>query len=172
DYGFNLINSRDKYFTINDNQHKKFELPKHRPTLTIDRTINVQLTHSQLKGYMTNDKLNAGIAEAEFCEKLSTEQRTQLENMILEFKEQFGLGDKILGTIEKHPIQVKLNIEKPYPPILRKAAYPASPRNRVEIEKHIDDLLAMGVIRKVGEDEASEITTPVIIAWHNGKSRL
>ena len=55
---------------------------------------------------------------------------------------------------------------------MKKAPYPASPRNRVEIEKHIDELLAFGVIRKVGEHEEVDITTPVIIAWHNGKSRL
>jgi hypothetical protein len=30
----------------------------------------------------------------------------------------------------------------------------------------------MGVLRKVGPNENVEITTPVIIAWHNGKSRM
>lgn len=54
----------------------------------------------------------------------------------------------------------------------RITTYPASPRNRVDIEKHLDELLKLGVIRKVGEDEEVDITTPVIIAWHNGKSCL
>ncbi|MBW0525878.1 hypothetical protein O181_065593 [Austropuccinia psidii MF-1] len=30
----------------------------------------------------------------------------------------------------------------------------------------------LGVLRKVGHDEKVEVTTPVIITWHNGKSRM
>ena len=96
----------------------------------------------------------------------------KLRKLIRKYPDQFGLGDQVLGKIIKHPVQVTLNIEKPYPPILRKAPYPASPRNRVEIEKNIDELLTLGVLRKVGEQEEVDITTPVIISWHNGKSRL
>ncbi|MBW0551676.1 hypothetical protein O181_091391 [Austropuccinia psidii MF-1] len=32
--------------------------------------------------------------------------------------------------------------------------------------------LDLGVIRKVGHNAEVEITTPVIVAWHNGKSRM
>ncbi|MBW0588092.1 hypothetical protein O181_127807 [Austropuccinia psidii MF-1] len=34
------------------------------------------------------------------------------------------------------------------------------------------ELLDLGVIRKVGHNVEVEITTPVIVAWHNGKSRM
>ncbi|MBW0511495.1 hypothetical protein O181_051210 [Austropuccinia psidii MF-1] len=30
----------------------------------------------------------------------------------------------------------------------------------------------LGVLRKVGHNEQLEVTTPVIITWHNGKSRM
>ncbi|MBW0470642.1 hypothetical protein O181_010357 [Austropuccinia psidii MF-1] len=30
----------------------------------------------------------------------------------------------------------------------------------------------LGVLRKVGHDEKVEVTTPVIIVWHNGESRM
>ncbi|MBW0541340.1 hypothetical protein O181_081055 [Austropuccinia psidii MF-1] len=30
----------------------------------------------------------------------------------------------------------------------------------------------LGVLRKVGHDKQIEVTTPVIISWHNGKSRM
>ncbi|MBW0589793.1 hypothetical protein O181_129508, partial [Austropuccinia psidii MF-1] len=43
---------------------------------------------------------------------------------------------------------------------------------RKEIEKHINELLDMDVIRKIGNNEIVEITTPVLITWHDGKSRL
>jgi hypothetical protein len=36
----------------------------------------------------------------------------------------------------------------------------------------VTDLVKMNVLRKVGVNENFEVTTPVIIAWHNGKSRM
>ncbi|MBW0532141.1 hypothetical protein O181_071856 [Austropuccinia psidii MF-1] len=62
--------------------------------------------------------------------------------------------------------------ERPYPPLLRRPAYPASPRAREALETHIDALLKLGVVRKVGHNEELEVTTPVIITWHNDKSRI
>ncbi|MBW0558882.1 hypothetical protein O181_098597 [Austropuccinia psidii MF-1] len=32
--------------------------------------------------------------------------------------------------------------------------------------------MALGVLRKVGQNEQVEVTTPVIITWHDGKSRM
>ncbi|MBW0583791.1 hypothetical protein O181_123506 [Austropuccinia psidii MF-1] len=63
-------------------------------------------------------------------------------------------------------------IERPYPPILRTTPYPESLETRKEIEKHINELLDMDVIRKRGHNEIVEITTPVLFTWHDGKSRL
>ncbi|MBW0577618.1 hypothetical protein O181_117333, partial [Austropuccinia psidii MF-1] len=51
-------------------------------------------------------------------------------------------------------------------------AYPASPKAREALKTHIKELLDLGVITKVGHNEEVEITTPVILAWHNGKSRI
>ncbi|MBW0563380.1 hypothetical protein O181_103095 [Austropuccinia psidii MF-1] len=56
--------------------------------------------------------------------------------------------------------------------MLRRPPYPASLETRKEIEKHINELLDMDVIRKIGHNEIVEITTPVLITWHDGKSRL
>ncbi|MBW0495807.1 hypothetical protein O181_035522 [Austropuccinia psidii MF-1] len=63
-------------------------------------------------------------------------------------------------------------MKRPYPPVLIRPAYPASPKTREALEMHITELLNLGVIRKVGHNEELEITTPVIVAWHNGKSRM
>ncbi|MBW0540494.1 hypothetical protein O181_080209 [Austropuccinia psidii MF-1] len=43
---------------------------------------------------------------------------------------------------------------------------------RKEIEKHVNELLHMDVIRKIGHNEIVKITTTVLITWHDGKSRL
>ena len=167
-YGIDIHHSREKHFTIgNDNKKKNFGLRTHRQILQVSTE---QITED-LK--LQKDPLvEEALQEIEFGPKLSQNQQQTLRDMILEYKEQFGLGKSPLGRIDKHPVTVSLTLEKPYPPILKKSPYPASPRARVEIQKHLEELLQLGVIRKVGEDEELDITTPVIIAWHNGKSRL
>ncbi|MBW0574527.1 hypothetical protein O181_114242 [Austropuccinia psidii MF-1] len=65
-----------------------------------------------------------------------------------------------------------LNVERPYPPLLRRPAYPASPRAREALESNINELMKMGVLRNVGHNEEVEVTTLVIITWNNDKSRL
>ncbi|MBW0504959.1 hypothetical protein O181_044674 [Austropuccinia psidii MF-1] len=56
--------------------------------------------------------------------------------------------------------------------MLRRHPYPVILETRKEIEKHINELLEMDVIRKIGHNEIVEITTPALITWHDGKSRL
>ncbi|MBW0509297.1 hypothetical protein O181_049012 [Austropuccinia psidii MF-1] len=84
----------------------------------------------------------------------------------------FEIGEEPLGKIKGHDIEIYLDVERPYPPMLRRPPYPASLETRKEIEKHINELLDMDVIRKIGHNEIVEITTPVLITWHDGKSRL
>ncbi|MBW0523190.1 hypothetical protein O181_062905 [Austropuccinia psidii MF-1] len=71
-----------------------------------------------------------------------------------------------------HEVDIILSIEGPYPPLLRGPAYPASPKSREDLEIHITEILDLGVIGKVGHIEEVEITIPVIVAWHDGKSRM
>ncbi|MBW0515171.1 hypothetical protein O181_054886 [Austropuccinia psidii MF-1] len=82
----------------------------------------------------------------------------------------FASDKEPLGEIVGHEVDIILNIERPYPPLLRRRAYPANPKSREALEIHIKELLDLGVIQKVGHNEAVEITTPVIVSWHNGKS--
>ncbi|MBW0467226.1 hypothetical protein O181_006941 [Austropuccinia psidii MF-1] len=84
----------------------------------------------------------------------------------------FAIGEEPLGKIRGHDIKLYLDVERPYHPILRRPPYPESLENRKEIEKHINKLLEMDVIRKIGHNEIVEITTPVLITCHDGKSRL
>ncbi|MBW0541332.1 hypothetical protein O181_081047 [Austropuccinia psidii MF-1] len=84
----------------------------------------------------------------------------------------FASDKEPLGEIIGHEFDIILNIERPYPPLLRIPEYPASPKSREALEIHFKELLDLGVIRKVGHNEEAEITTPVIVEWHNGKSRM
>ncbi|MBW0553080.1 hypothetical protein O181_092795, partial [Austropuccinia psidii MF-1] len=58
------------------------------------------------------------------------------------------------------------------PLVLRRPAYPDSRRAGEALEKHIQELIQLGVLRKVGHNEEVEVTTPVIIAWHIDISRM
>ncbi|MBW0518249.1 hypothetical protein O181_057964 [Austropuccinia psidii MF-1] len=56
--------------------------------------------------------------------------------------------------------------------MMRRTPYPESLESRKEIEKHINELLDMDVIRKIGHNEIVEITTAVLITWNDGKYRF
>ncbi|MBW0539365.1 hypothetical protein O181_079080 [Austropuccinia psidii MF-1] len=84
----------------------------------------------------------------------------------------FAIGEEPLGKIKGQDIELYLDVERPYSPMLRRPPYPASLETRKEIEKHINEIFDMDVIRKIGHNEIVEITTPVLIPCHYGKSRL
>ncbi|MBW0473761.1 hypothetical protein O181_013476 [Austropuccinia psidii MF-1] len=84
----------------------------------------------------------------------------------------FAIGEQTLGKIRGHDIELYLDVERSYPPILRRHLYSESLETRREIEKQINELLDINVIRKIGHNEILEIITPVLITWNNGKSRL
>ncbi|MBW0469887.1 hypothetical protein O181_009602 [Austropuccinia psidii MF-1] len=56
--------------------------------------------------------------------------------------------------------------------MLKRTPYPESLETRKEIEKHVNELLDMVLIRKIGHTEIVEVTTPVLINWHDWRSRL
>ncbi|MBW0530685.1 hypothetical protein O181_070400 [Austropuccinia psidii MF-1] len=84
----------------------------------------------------------------------------------------FAIGEEPLGKLRGHDIELYLDVERPCPPMLRRPPYPESLETRKEIEKHINELLDMDVIRKIGHNEIVEITTPVLFTWRDGNSRL
>ncbi|MBW0539198.1 hypothetical protein O181_078913 [Austropuccinia psidii MF-1] len=84
----------------------------------------------------------------------------------------FAIGEEPLGKVRGCDIELYLDVERPYPPMLRRPPNPASLETRNKIEKHINELLDMDIIRKIGHNEIVEITTSVLITWYDGKSRL
>ncbi|MBW0504132.1 hypothetical protein O181_043847 [Austropuccinia psidii MF-1] len=98
--------------------------------------------------------------------------RHDLIDVLYTYKNAFASDNEPLGAIKRHEVDITLNIDRPYPPVLRRPGYSASPRARKALEKHIQELIQLGVLRKVGHNEEVEVTTPVIISWHNDKSRM
>ncbi|MBW0481058.1 hypothetical protein O181_020773 [Austropuccinia psidii MF-1] len=84
----------------------------------------------------------------------------------------FAVGEEPLGRIRGHDLELYMDVERPYTPMLRRPPYPESLETRKEIEKHINELLDKDVITKIGHNEIVKSTTPVLITWNDGKSRL
>ncbi|MBW0542557.1 hypothetical protein O181_082272 [Austropuccinia psidii MF-1] len=69
--------------------------------------------------------------------------------MLRKNRSAFAIGEEPLGKIKGHDIELYLDMERPYPPILRRPPYPESLETRKESEKNINELLEMDVIRKI-----------------------
>ncbi|MBW0548428.1 hypothetical protein O181_088143 [Austropuccinia psidii MF-1] len=110
------------------------------------------------------------LVEAQINPSLSTKMRHELIDVLYTYNNAFASDNEPLGAIRGHEVDITLNIDRPYPPVLRRQAYPAIPRAREALEKHIQELIQLGVLRKVGHNKEVEVTTPVIISWHNDKS--
>ncbi|MBW0483873.1 hypothetical protein O181_023588 [Austropuccinia psidii MF-1] len=65
-----------------------------------------------------------------------------------------------------------MDVKRPYTHILKRLPYPTRVKIRKEIRKHINELLDMDIIRKIEPNEIVEITIPVLITCHYGKSRF
>ncbi|MBW0474397.1 hypothetical protein O181_014112 [Austropuccinia psidii MF-1] len=112
------------------------------------------------------------LSEAEISLHLNDKQESELSIPLYDHKEAFASDKEPLGAIVGHEADIIPNIERAYPPPLRRTAYPATPKFREAQELHIRELLDLGVIRKAGHNEEVEITTPVKVAWHNVKCRM
>ncbi|MBW0475711.1 hypothetical protein O181_015426 [Austropuccinia psidii MF-1] len=99
-------------------------------------------------------------------------RKQKLIYLLFKYKSAFATDKEPLGAIIGHEVEIILNVEKPYPPLLRRPAYPASSRATEALEVHIGELMDLGVLRKVGHNEWVEVTTPVIITGHDGKFRM
>ncbi|MBW0530824.1 hypothetical protein O181_070539 [Austropuccinia psidii MF-1] len=95
-----------------------------------------------------------------------------LIEILFQYRDAFASYNEPLRVIEGHEVEIMINLKRPYHPPLRIPAYPDSPRAREALETHINELMKLGVLRKIGHNEEVEITIPVIITWHNDKSRM
>ncbi|MBW0469674.1 hypothetical protein O181_009389 [Austropuccinia psidii MF-1] len=73
--------------------------------------------------------------------------------MLRKNRPEFAIGEEPLGEIRGHNIELYLDVERPHPPMLRRPLHPES-------------------LRKTGKNSIMEITTPMLITWHDGSSRL
>ncbi|MBW0561130.1 hypothetical protein O181_100845 [Austropuccinia psidii MF-1] len=162
-YGIDINNYKDRYFAIGENKRQKFAFPPEKREITVIRQVrNVD------KEKFVSDQL----IEAQISLELTPEMKEELIEIFFQYMEAFASDNERLGAIKGHKVDIMLNVERAYPPPLRRPAYPASPRAREALESNINELMKLGFLRNVGHNEEVEVTTPVIITWHNDKSRM
>ncbi|MBW0588401.1 hypothetical protein O181_128116 [Austropuccinia psidii MF-1] len=144
-YGIDLNNNKDRSFTIGDNNHQKFAFLPFKRKITVSKVAQVNLELERFKSEQVN--------EAEISLPLTDNQENELSSLLYDHREAFSSDKEPLGAIIGHEVDIVLDIERPYPPLLRRLAYPARPNSREALEIHIKELLDLGVIRKVGHNE-------------------
>ncbi|MBW0527218.1 hypothetical protein O181_066933 [Austropuccinia psidii MF-1] len=170
-----LRNSQLDLSKIQDAQLKKTK-PNREKGYTAGNSCITEVTNYSEKITPVNLELekfkSEQLNEAEISLHLSDKQENELSALLYDHKEAFASVKEPLGAIIGHEAEITLNIERPYPPLPRRPAYPESPKSREAREMHITKLLNLVVIKNVGHNEEVEITTPVIVAWNNGKYRM
>ncbi|MBW0470829.1 hypothetical protein O181_010544 [Austropuccinia psidii MF-1] len=154
-YGIDIYNSKNRTITIGTNKEKKISLD-----------IYQIYTHDPLEELLNEFR------EGQFSTTLTSKQKLSLLKMMRKDRPAFAIGEEPLGKIRGHDIELYLDVEIPYPPMLIRHPYPASLETRKGIEKHINELVDMDVIRQIGNNEIVEMTTPFLITWQDSKSRL
>ncbi|MBW0556233.1 hypothetical protein O181_095948 [Austropuccinia psidii MF-1] len=162
-YGIDISNQKDRYFTIGDNKRQKFGFLNNKRHITV---IKNEEKSPEMDFFITEQ-----LKDAEFNHELTVKMKEKLIELLFKYKNVFPTEKEPLGAMIGHEVYIILNVEKPYPPLLRRLAYPASPRAREALEVHIKELMDFGILRKLGHNKQVEVTTPVIITWHNVKSR-
>ncbi|MBW0531811.1 hypothetical protein O181_071526 [Austropuccinia psidii MF-1] len=162
-YGIDINNHKDRYFTIGENKRQKFSFTSERSAITVIR----QVKNVHKEKFVSDQSI-----EAQVSTELTLEMKEELIEFFFKYREAFAPDNEPLGVIKGHEVEIMLNVKRPSPPLLRRPAYPASPWAREALESHIDELVTLGVLRKVGQNEEVEVTMPVIIIWNNYESSM
>ncbi|MBW0533418.1 hypothetical protein O181_073133 [Austropuccinia psidii MF-1] len=162
-YGIDINKNKEGYFTISENKRKNFSLSN------MPKQISVA---SSNKNAYKEKLVTKQLVQRQSNPSLSPKMKHELIDVLYTYKNEFASDNEPLGAIRGHEVDITLDIDRPYPLVLRRPAYSASPRTREALEKNIQELIQLGVLRKVGHNEKVEVTAPVIISWYNDASRM
>ncbi|MBW0554531.1 hypothetical protein O181_094246 [Austropuccinia psidii MF-1] len=109
-YGIDLHDNKEKYFTIGDNKHQKFAFLPFKRQMKVSKVAPVNLELERFK----SDHLS----EAELSLHLTDSQENELSALLYDHREAFASGKEPLGAVIGHEVDIILNIERPYPPLL------------------------------------------------------
>ncbi|MBW0587215.1 hypothetical protein O181_126930 [Austropuccinia psidii MF-1] len=139
--GIDISNQRDRYFTIGDNKRQNFGFLNNKKQITVIK--------NEEKSAEKEPFISEQLKEAEFNQELTEKMKEKMIDLLFMYKNAFAPDQEPLGAIIGHEVDIILNVENPYPTLLRRPAYPANPRSREALEVHIKELMDLGVLRKV-----------------------
>ena len=166
-YGIDIFQSKNRFYTIGGDWKKKFVICNVHVKIPDPTSVNTLRVSKELEDFKREYLDQSSVSDI-----LDDKQKLDVLQVCFNNKEAFCTTEEPIGNVTGHDIKIELTCSPPYPPALRRAPYPSSPKSREALDTHIRELLDLKVIRKVGHNEQVEITTPVIIAWHNEKSRM
>ncbi|MBW0580623.1 hypothetical protein O181_120338 [Austropuccinia psidii MF-1] len=120
-YGIDLHNNKDRYFTIGDNECQKFTFLPFKTQITVSKVAEVNLELERFK----SEQLN----EDEISHYLTDNQENELSALLYDHRGAVPSDKEPLGAIIGHQVDIILNIERLYPTLLRRPAYPVSPKS-------------------------------------------
>ncbi|MBW0520864.1 hypothetical protein O181_060579 [Austropuccinia psidii MF-1] len=140
-YGIDINKHKDRYFTIGEIKRQIFAFPLEKREITVIRQVkNVN------KEILVSDQLS----EAQISTKLELEMKEELIDILFQYREVYSSDNEPLAAIKGNEVDTILSVERPYPPVLRRSAYPASGRAREALESHINELMKLVFLRNVG----------------------
>ncbi|MBW0485980.1 hypothetical protein O181_025695 [Austropuccinia psidii MF-1] len=145
-YGISIYNSKDRNITIGKNKEKEFPLEIY------------QISNKDPLEELLNE-----FKEGQLSSNITSKQKLSLLTNSRKNRPAFSIGEECLSKIRGHDRKLYLDVERPWPPMLRRPPYPEILSNRKENEKPVNELLDMNFIRKIRQNSIVEVTTPVLI---------
>ncbi|MBW0522121.1 hypothetical protein O181_061836 [Austropuccinia psidii MF-1] len=102
-YGIDIYNSKSRHITIGTNKEKKISLDMYQ--------ISAQ---DPLKELLNEFR------EEHFSTTLTSKKKLSLLKILRKNRPAFEIGEEPLGNIKGHDIELYLNVERPYPLMLRR----------------------------------------------------
>ncbi|MBW0522742.1 hypothetical protein O181_062457 [Austropuccinia psidii MF-1] len=119
-YGIDVHNNKDRYFTIGNKQHQKFAFLPFKIQITVKMIASVNLELARFQSQQ--------LREAKISLHLTNKKENEISALLYDHREAFAPDKEPLGAIIGHEVYVILNVERLYLPLLRRPAYPASPK--------------------------------------------
>ncbi|MBW0515058.1 hypothetical protein O181_054773 [Austropuccinia psidii MF-1] len=126
------IQGKNRHITIGTNKEEKFSL-----------------CIFQISAKDPLEELLNEFREGQLSTTFTSKQKLSLLKILRKIRPAFAIGEEPLGKIGGHDIELYLDLERLYPPMLRRPPYPSGLETRKEIEKHINELLDMDFIRNI-----------------------
>ncbi|MBW0483142.1 hypothetical protein O181_022857 [Austropuccinia psidii MF-1] len=115
-YEIYIYNSKNRNIAIGTNEEKKISL-----------YIYQMSTHDPLEELLNEYR------EGQFSTNLTSKQKLSLLKILRKNRPASFIGEETLGKIRGRDIELYLDVERPYPPMLREPPYPESLETRKEI---------------------------------------